>query len=336
MMKKYLIPSILIQLIVLITSCESDINMIYESQGKPVVYCLLNPKDSVQYLRVSRSFIFRGNPGTGEISPDSLILDQDFYAYLELEKPDGTRDIHYFEITDLTRRDSGLFPVEGLVIFKTNCKVEGGKEYGLYINFPNLPKLIAGSVTVVNPVTILDPNPLPGREITLLDDQGYLVRWTKSIQFAVYQPVIRFIFLEGNRNFQIIKEVDCPQQLVYGDSENAILTNFVNGAGFLNDLVTNLAPPDSGMQRKIIGFDLLLTTGGPELSVFIRSGQNAVASFTGLDEYSNLDGAVGIYASQTFSGTFNNRFSDLTINYLAGNEKTRHLGFLKFNEDFHP
>lgn len=335
-MKRFIVFGILIQLILLIISCESDINLIYGSGGKPIVYCLLNPKDSIQYLRVSRSFIIKGNPDGQVISPDSLILDEDFYAYLESEKPDGIRDIHYFEKTDINQRDSGLFPRNGLIVFQTNCSVEGGKEYGLYVNFPQIPRLIAGSVTVVNPIEILDPNPLPGREVTFLEDQGYLVRWTKSAKFAIYQPLVRFIFLEGDKNFQIRREVDMPQPMVYGDSENAILTSFLNGAGFIDDLMTNLTAPDSGLRRKIIGFDLLMTTGGAELAVFIRSDRNAVASFTGLDEYSNLDGAVGIYSSQTFTGTYNNRFSDLTINYLADSERTRHLEFLKFNEDFQP
>ena len=141
-------------------------------------------------------------------------MDEDFYAYLESTEPDGTRYIFYFEKADINQRDSGLFPRESLVVFKTNCSVEGGKEYGLYVNFPQMPRLVAGSVIVVNPVGILDPNPLPGREVTFLEDQGYIVRWTKSVKFAVYQSVTRFIFLEGDNNFQIRREVDMPQPLV--------------------------------------------------------------------------------------------------------------------------
>jgi len=333
-MKRRFSPYFFILFVFLINSCESDIDLIFESSGKPVVYCLLNPKDSIQYLRISRSFIIRGNPAGQPVSPDSLILNENFYAYLESENPDGTRKIHYFQLASINQRDSGLFPRDGLVVFQTNCPVQGGNEYGLYINFPERPGLVAGSVTVVNPVEILDPDPLPGREVTFLEDQGYLVRWTKSIKFAVYQPVVRLIFLEGDKHFQIRREMDMPQTLVYGDNENSILTSYLNGAGFIDDLVTNLTPPDSGLRRKIIGFDLILATGGPELAVFTRSGQNSIGSFTGLDEYSNLDGAVGIYSSQTFTGTYNNRFSDLTINYLSESDKTRRLGFLKFNEDF--
>ena len=335
MTRDYLLYSIFL-LIAIATSCKSDVDLIYESKGKPVVYCLLNPKDSIQYLRISRSFIIRGNPEEQAISGDSQILDEEFYAYLEYERPDGTREIHYFERSDSIVRDTGMFPRSELVLFQAKCHTEGGRDYGLYINFPKIPKLVAGSVTVVNPVEILDPNPLPGREITLLKDQGYLLRWSKSIKFAVYEPVIRFIFLEGDKNFQILRAIEMPQPLVFGNNENDILTNYVNGAGFIDDMVKNLTPPDSGLQRKIIGLDLELAAGGPELAVFSRSRDGGLASFTSLDEYSNLDGAVGIYSSRTFTGAYNNRFSDISINYIADGEKTRHLGFLRYNEDFKP
>lgn len=335
-MKRELVLAILFPLLLVVISCETDINVIYNSDGKPVVYCLLNPKDSIQYLRISRSFVIRGNPREQLISPDSLILSEDFYAYLESEEANGSQTAYYFEKTDIIERDSGLFPQQGLVVFKAHCPVAGGKTYGLYIHFPQIPGLVAGSATVVNTVEILDPDPLPGREVTFLKDQGYLIRWTKSIKFAVYEPVLRLIYLEGDKDFQIRKEVVMPQPLVYGDNDYTILSRIINGAGFIDDLVNSLAEPDPGLCRKIIGFDLEMTTGGPELAIFTRSGQNSITSFTGLDEYSNLDGAVGIYSSSTFTGIYNNRLSDLTINYLADSKTTRHLRFLHYNEDFRP
>jgi hypothetical protein len=319
-----------------LTSCNTELDIIRESSGRPVVYCLLNPQDSIQYLRISKSFIFKGNPETESISADSLVLDEEFYAYLEYENPNGTREIFYFSPAGISQRDSGFFPSDGLAIFKTNCKVTGGSDYGLYIHFPKIPRLVAATITAVNPVEIMDPNPLPGREITLLEDQGYLIRWTKSVKFAVYQSFIRFIYIEGDRNSQMVHELDLPQSIIYGNTDNTILTSYLNGASFIKDLTTNLAPPDSGLRRKIIGFDFLMAAGGPELAVFTRSGENSIASFTGLDEYSNLDGAAGIFSSRTFTGVYNNRFSDITINYLADSAETRRLGFLRFNEDFEP
>ena len=323
-------------LLLVAAACTSDIDLVYESPGRPVVYCLLNPLDSIQYLRVSRSFIVRGNPDGQSINPDSLVLAQDFYAYLENEKPDGTRDIRYFTLSDINRRDSGLFPREGLVVFETRYRVEGGCTYGLYVNFPGIPKIVAGSVTAVKPVEILDPSPIPGRELTLLPDQGYRLRWSSSIPFAVYQPVIRFIYIEGDKNFQVRRELDLPQNLYYGDNESVLLTTWLNGASFITDIASGLAPPDSSIRRKIIGYNLLITTGGPELSIFSRSGQNAINAFTGLEDFSNLDGAVGIFSSITRAGSYNNRFSDITINLLADGEKTKHLGFMHFTEDFRP
>ncbi len=331
----YRLPAFFFLLLTL-SSCETEIDIIKESSGRPVVYCLLNPQDSIQYLRISKSFIIKGNPETETISEDSLILNEEFYAYLEYKEPNGSRVIRYFESSDISHRDSGFFPRDGLAILQTKYKVLGGHEYSLYIHFPKIPRLVASTITVVNPIEIMDPNPLPGREITLLEDQGYLIRWTKSVKFAVYQSFIKFIYLEGDKNSQMVHEIDLPQTIIYGDTDNTVLTNNLNGASFIKDLTAYLSPPDSGMRRKIIGFDFLMAAGGPELAVFTRSGENAITSFTGLYEYSNLDGAAGIFSSRTFSGVYNNRFSDITINYLADSARTRHLGFLRYNEDFKP
>jgi hypothetical protein len=322
--------------LVLSGSCSTDIDIIHESSGRPVAYCLLNPQDSVQYLRVSRSFIIRGNPFEQDIPPDSLVLDEDFYAYLVDETPAGHDEPHYFAPTTIHLRDSGFFPREDLVVLETPLRVEGGNTYGLYIHFPGITRLVAGSATVVEPSEILDPIPLPGRELTLSDEQGYLVRWSNHIPFSLFEPVIRFIYLEGDKNSQVEKELDLPQPVVYGNADATFFSSYLNGAGFIADLVKNLNPPDSGIRRKIIGFDLLLNTGGTEMGIYERSGQNTINAFTGLDEYSNLDGAVGLYSSRTQTATYNNRFSDLTINLLADDKRTHPLGFLRYDEDFTP
>ena len=315
-------------------ACSEDPELIGGGNSSPVVYCLLNPQSNDQYLRLSRSFVIEGNPSEMEISPDSLVIREDFYAYLEYVDSLGNREVNYFYPTTFTSRDSGYFPSEGLVVLRAECRVISGREYGLYVYFPSLSRIVAGTVSVIYPVRILDPNPFPGREITLLEDQGYNLRWTKSAKFAVYQPVVRLNFMEGDKDFQILRQIELPQDLVFGDTDNEIITEFINGGNFISDLAEFLPIPGSGIRRKIIGFDLLLWVGGTEMSVMIRSGENQVLSFTGLNEFSNLDGAVGLYSSYGFTGVYNNRFSDITINMLADHEKTKGLGFLHYQEDF--
>ncbi|MEA1877868.1 MAG: hypothetical protein U9N86_13510 [Bacteroidota bacterium] len=88
------------------------------------------------------------------------------------------------------------------------------------------------------------------------------------------------------------------------------------------------------MQRKVIGFDLEICIGGEEMNLFIIAEENNSIPVGAAGDYSNLDGAVGIFASRVYSGSYNNRFSDLTIDYLSQSEETAHLGFLKYGEEF--
>lgn len=70
------------------------------------------------------------------------------------------------------------------------------------------------------------------------------------------------------------------------------------------------------------------------MNLFILAEENNNIPVGAAGDYSNLDGAVGMFASRVYSGSYNNRFSDLTINYLAQSAETAHLGFLKYGEEF--
>ena len=84
----------------------------------------------------------------------------------------------------------------------------------------------------------------------------------------------------------------------------------------------------------MISFDVELYAGGEELALAASMGYGTFQSFTGLNEYSNIDGAIGVFSSISSTSSHNNRFSDITIDYIASSDSTRHLGFLKHDQDF--
>lgn len=316
------------------SSCEEDIQLIGQYGSKPIVYCLLNPDDSIHYLRISESFVTNGNPNEFEVDSDSLILHDEFYAYLEEEKSGRTGDITYFELADINIRDSGYFPREGLVTLSLKLKIEPGETYSLYINLPNIPKLLSGSTTIISSVKILDPSPLPGRETTILQDQGYHLRWSSSAKYAVYQALLKLNYLEGDSIFHSTKILELPRPLIFVNEETQIVTSYINGASFYKQIIENLLPPPVGAKRKMIGYDFELFAGGEELAIMTQFDDNFYQSFFGLNDFTNIDGAIGVFSSISSSAVHNNRFSDFTIDYLATGDSTRILGFLKHDQDF--
>ncbi len=64
-------------------SCEEDIEVFSGDPYAPIVYCLLDPFDTVQYVRLSKSYVI--DRGTNSITsePDSLIYPGDVIVSLE-------------------------------------------------------------------------------------------------------------------------------------------------------------------------------------------------------------------------------------------------------------
>ena len=333
MMSRSIYGLVLILMLIL-ASCEEEIDITGDHDSLPVVYCLLDPADSIHYLRISRSFVVKSNPNEIDIPSDSLILNDDFYAYLEEEKPGGTGDITYFDPARVSERDSGFFPQEGLVTMSVKRKIKAGEIYGLYIHLPGTPKLLHGNTNVIKPVKILDPSPLPGRETTILHGQGYTMRWSSSSEYSVYQPIIRINYYEGDSIFHSLKSVELNRRVVFVNESSEYISSFINGASFFKQLIENMNEPPAGEKRKIVSFDVELYAGGEELALAASTGYGAFQSFTGLNDYSNIDGAAGVFSCISSAVSINNRFSDFTIDYLAMSDSTKHLGFLKHNQDF--
>ncbi|MEA1878358.1 MAG: hypothetical protein U9N86_16055 [Bacteroidota bacterium] len=320
--------------IVWLNSCSGELELVADSGYSPVVYCILNPDDSIHYLRIGKSYLAFEDARENPPHSDSLVYHEDFYAYLAENIHGEQGNIYYFEPSDVNVRDSGFFNTENLELLEVKCKLKVGSEYSLYIYSPELPRLIVGSTYVIPPVKILDPVYMPGREITILPEQGYNLRWTHPSKYAVYQPVIRIHYREGDREFQTHKSLDIQLPQVSLVSDASVVIDYINGQNFYNSILDHLKTPPVGVQRKVIGFDLEICTGGEEMNLFILAEENNNIPVGAVGDYSNLDGAVGIFASRVYSGSYNNRFSDLTINYLAKSEETNHLGFLKFGEEF--
>jgi len=317
-----------------LSSCSDELELVADSGYSPVVYCILNPDDSIHYLRIGKSYLAFDNARKNPPHSDSLVYQENFYAYL-LENNNGEqREIYYFEPSNESVRDSGFFNIENLELLEVQCQLKVGSEYSLYIYSPELPKLIVGSTYVIPPAVILDPVYIPGREVTILPEQGYNLRWTHPSKYAVYQPVLRIHYREGDREFQTFKSLDIQLPHVTKISDAPVVIDYINGQNFYNYLLNQLKAPPVGIKRKVIGFDLTICRSGEEMNLLILAEENHNVPVGASGGYSNLDGAVGIFASRVYCGSYNNRFSDLTVNYLSQSKETAHLGFLKYGEEF--
>lgn len=321
-------------ILLMLEACEEEINLVSESQFSPIVYCILNPQDSVHYLRIGRSYVYEGDANNYKPVYDSLIYPEAYTAYLAEKNNQRIVNEYVFRPDDEFIKDSGLFELGPCQVNSVKCNILSGTEYSLFVHSNESSRLIASKIEVISPIEIIEPIYYPGKSVTLLPDQSLELQWTVKEAGLIYQCFINVKFLEGNKEFQTLKAISYRLSPVIVSGVSELASDFLNGKEFFNFLKKELPLIGSGYSRKLVGFDFEIWAGGPEMALFFSNNKELNTPIGSIRDYSNMDGAQGIFSSRVRAISKNNVFSDLTHNFLADSEETKALGFLRYKEDF--
>jgi hypothetical protein len=104
-----MISGVFLILVWILTACQQDVDLYTESKFTQVKYCLLNPQDTVQKLRVSRVFQDRTEQTKWEVQYDEYLNDSNNRMYIESIDQDGQRHNTYFEFSEKLQNDDNHF-----------------------------------------------------------------------------------------------------------------------------------------------------------------------------------------------------------------------------------
>jgi hypothetical protein len=97
-------------------SCSTDLDVWDEQATMPVVYALINPLDTVHYVRVQRSFIIRKKEDWQKLPPDSLYFN-DVEVFLYGRKNGENMWVRQFQ-ESIEPKEDGFFPTAGHRAFR--------------------------------------------------------------------------------------------------------------------------------------------------------------------------------------------------------------------------
>lgn len=312
--------------IALIAGCEDQIDILAPPEFIPVVYCLLDPDQDVQKLRISRVF--------QESDPKKISdpLVNSYKVWMESRNENNDRELfNFYYVTERTERFQNQTHITHL--FESEMKPERTTVYQLYVYFPELNKMVSGTTKTVGDVSIIDPAIVPGREIVLHPYESYTFRWSTGQSSSYYQGVIRINYLEKENHEISSKSVDLVMRPILTEPDLVYFNQNLTGIGFLNNLKENI-PIISVVERKLISLDYSLYHGGYELMLFSQAAVNPNAFSNMTSDYSNLDNGRGVFSSLTALSVNNLSFAEQTIDTLAFHPLTKSLNFISSDEDF--
>lgn len=323
--------SLLSGLSLLSTSCEEDVNVFAPEKFIPVVYCLLDPADSVQTVRVSRVFQDRKQLSEWENTFDRYLADSSNRIYIEQIGNNGKRIKWNFDYSKQIRSGSDtVFACTNL--FTAVFKPGYSEEYQLYVYFPETKTMASAKIRTLARVSLIDPAIVPGRKLVIDPTQAYVIRWNSAPGTAYFQGIFHINYMEKDAEQITGKTVSMPLRAVLQYPDKTLISQNVSGLHLLQTLA-ELIPVRDGVRRKLTGFDFTFYYGGTELALFANSGMNPKGSEGMVVDFSNLDNARGIFSSLSYQRVIGILLSDQTQDTIALSPLTKNLNFLLCHED---
>ena len=336
-MKKLLLALPLAAL--LIQACSNDFDLTAPWKEVPVVYAIINPQDTANYIRIEKAFL---DPETSALQI-AQIADSLYYppnaidVYLEevssnkrfqLTRVDGTLEGH--------PRQDGIFATQPNWLYKTKETLQPGQQYRLrIIRSDGKPDVTAETVIPAN-FFLQTPNQLdiPVR-LTLLRDKSTTILWFTDVNGVYFRVNFRIRYRENALNGTLIKRdtlywtpIANVKRSNVQSSGFFIGSETISSESFYRFLVENL-PPTSTTFRRFEGIDITLEGGGKEIEQYLETA-NANAGITGAElvsTFTNISEGFGIFTAKNSVTVPNVLITPETINSMNERSPERDLNF---------
>jgi len=304
-------------ILTILYGCKNDVPILAEKKEIPIVYCVLNPRDSVNYIRINRSSQDINNTHEFEYPGEIIVSMQEF----------GTNNYYAFEMTESFNKEIKAIPFDTKYIFKTNTLVLPKNRYALNIYFPELDITLQAETFTLDYFSILEPNPEITRTIDFATDPFYKVQWLSCKDALIYQTYIHFLYDE-------IHGLDTiRQKIIYKNSyisANVNLSDFIYTDNVYSEpfiiYVGETIEKNANVQRKCIGVVFEIVAGNEDLALFLENIYSDI-NLNNINLVSNIENGIGIFCSafSEFSDTL--ELSGNTIDSISFGQFTKGLNF---------
>ncbi len=355
-MKKLLFISLLI-IISFLNSCKTDFEINAEWEDISVIYCFLNPNDSVHYVKLNKCFL--GNESAyvmAQISDSSNYANANVMLIPGTIKKTGEFEEEGQEITlDKTTeiiKEPGAFASDVNILYKTanNTFLDIDKDYKLKIEIPGKENIEAyTSLISIDELKIIEPY----YNFNLAEGSTVQVKWS-SIEYAkLYELSIFFTYVEIANNETTEKTLEWVQKSKISQHTDGgeTITISVSGDAFLQFVaskiksasdynpnairiakryIPNASEPNNPLNKYPL--ELYFYTGTEDLHIYIQVSQPSNTIIQEKPSFSNITNGIGIFSCRANKTISKKTITDNVVDDLSESEITNGLNFYDSNE----
>lgn len=338
-MKKTFAALSLLGVLLFGNACSNDFDLTAEWKDIPVVYGMLEPGKTSNYIRVEKVFL---DPKTNALTL-AKIADSLYYnnitvqlervklaQTIPLERVDGTQEGYV--------RDEGVFATAPNYLYKFQLtpgnELKGGEEVRLVINRSDNKAPVISKTTIVGPSELVESQ--PNSTITWEYNRKQRIAWRPGERSVIFDVTMYIHILESQPNspneFQK-RTLEWPlaRGVQQAEPNEVRMTIEVLGEDFFKFIQSQLKDEPNNVIRRFSGIDLEVIAGGQELLEYIRLRQanTGITSSQIVPTYSNIDGGLGLFTSRSVARRQDLTISGVSIDSLIDGIYTRNLNFRK-------
>jgi len=323
-----------------LTACESDFDPTAPAGSTPYIMCVLNPKDSAQYVRIQKSYICQENAYNFANRSDSLYYPEDQLEVLlvRFDTLDGSimgEPIRLYPTRELVK-DSGDFTPSGHYLFKTTEAIHAEFDYELRVKILNEGKTVTSRI---QPLGSWNIDHAFNGEQRKTRYNWYLperIDYWMDLTPNSHQQLSRFLYLEekngttSRKYIEFYYNYDEFENIGEGFGEQTII-----GDDFLLRFIARELPVTPGVKRYAVGVDFMITIADSSLLLYEKM-QNPDTHFLYVQDFNNIrGGGTGLLASRYKLTLFGKAFKPEELDSLSRGKITRQLNFADSRGEFH-
>ena len=312
-------------------SCKNDFEVNEDWKETMIVYGLLNPADTAQYIKINKAFLGQGNALVMAGEFDSLNYTQG-EINATLEQWNGSTLVQTIQLylDTLIPKDTGVFASPDQNLYKTSVPiVQNGNIYKLRVINERTGKVVTSETPIVQTVSVNTPT--PNQTINIVGINPFKTKWNSAAQGRKYEVKVRFHYVEKlifDTTQQQQKYVDVFLGNFTSNTLNGgeVMETYINPVSFYSTLKNNI-PVSTSVNYYFSHLEFIYSVAAENFSVYMDIASTQSATFGDPPLFTNIDGGVGLFSSR-YNKTVNNvKFSIASYDSLRYGQYTSQLGF---------
>ncbi len=345
--------------IFIFNSCKTSFDVNAEWEDISVVYCLLDPNDSIHYVKLNKCFL-----GEESAYVMAQISDSSNYADAKVKLISGTLkksgefiedesgQVIILEKTNEIGKDPGIFANDINILYRTPGSatiLDKNKDYKLLIEIDG--KNIIDSYTHLISLDQLNISNLIS--LNLSEIGSSVIGWRSIENAKLYEMSVLFTYTEIYGNDTTTKTISWAQQSKESKHTdgNESMSISIKGEMFLQYVASTIKnapdynpnalrvvnsyiifPNDPNNPRNKYPISLKYYVATEDLNTYIQVSQPTSTIVQEKPSFSNINNGLGIFSSRSDKIIHNLRLSNQTLDDLSGSEITKDLNFLDYYE----